>query len=212
MTWPTKIEGSSYSLIWERLYDVAARENGTRPPSDVDHAERLDWPQDKPVPRLSNGEVVALIRGWRRAAARSSVRFTLWYELMIAAYGWRAEGDKFIMPPGSPVDVAKRHAREPYPFELLDLVWAWTMRLAGELDAAQTKIGPLFLDFSWSAYEAGAREAWEQMQRERGLQPKPAPEQPEPEPEPSATPSATGSSWLWLLVAAAFLLGRKRTR
>lgn len=148
------------------------------------------------------------MQAWRRAAARSNVTWPLWYELTIYALGWRQDGDKFAMDPA--------HAREPFPGEMLPLVWSWTARLAEDLDAHGTVVRPLYIDTTRAAYEQTARLAWEQMQEERRRGPGgiPLPDKPPDSPVQPPPPPSIGGGFPWwlLLVVAGVALGRKTRR
>ncbi len=147
------------------------------------------------VPLLSNGEAIAVMAAWRRAAARSTVQWRGWYELTISALGWRNPGDRFVM--------TRANAKAPYPSELLELVWAWTSRLADDLDARGAVVRPLYFDTSWEAYERSARDAWEVMKLERAIPPK-LPTSPILPPE-----TRRGSfPWWAVLIVAGMVLAR----
>ena len=124
---------------------------------------------DEPVgptyfPTLTNGEVVAFAQAWKRAAARSSTpRWPAWYEMVIAALGWSAPGDRFNM--------SEDHAKRAAPAELIEQLWIASDELAVQLDTAHTVVKPLIVDYSRDGYNAAAREAWHVMKTEATMLP-----------------------------------------
>lgn len=184
---PTKLSGATYRAMWNQLRDAAEKANGLEPSADA-----LPWPlQGSFVPRLSNGQALAIVRAWRRAAARSSApSFLAAFEFGIHALGWRDAGDKFVM--------TQAHAKAPYePVDVLAQLWASTAEVAEDLDESGAKVAPLFLDSSWSAYEAGARELWTEMQT--NILP-PIPDKPPPLPFDPPLPTVPKFPW-WILIA-----------
>lgn len=152
-------------------------------------------------PGLSNGQLIALARAWKRAAARSkSPAWPLEYHLVIEALGWHQEGDRFIM--------TEAHAKEPAAPELLAMFWKSVRDLADRLSNDGTKLNPLIVDWSYAGYEAAAREAWTQMQAERASSPA--------APGPIATAPAVKESSGWggavLLIALLLAAGSKKKR
>jgi hypothetical protein len=229
---PKSISGSSYAVMWNRLYTRAMGVNGA-----VEADDRPDnLPAGDTVPRLSNGEAAAVLMAWRRAASRSVVRWTLWYELVIYALGWRKAGDRF--------DDSTAHMKSEYPPEMTPLLWSWTRHLAEQLDGGHTVVRPLYIDTSRSGYEATEREAWDIMKRERAAtgddaEPVDSPDDVDPnvdegylspgdvtppgdildtmpgDPQIQPVPTKTGGFPWWLIAVAAVILvggGKKRRR
>lgn len=108
------------------------------------------------LPKLTNGQVIALATAWKRAAARSKApSFPAWYDIVIAALGWTKPGDRFVM--------TREHAAKVAAPELLVMFWAMTKELAARLDIDGTKRAPLIVSYAWSGYEQAARDAWQTM-------------------------------------------------
>lgn len=142
-------------------------------------------------PNLSNGQLAAVVRAWQRAAARSkSPSWPIAYELTIGALGWDKPGDRFIM--------TKEHAAKPAPPELVELTWQSVDELAKSLALMEAKLAPIPVDWTYPGYEAAARDAWTQMQREAGKTPAP--------PAPAA-PKSSGAGLGILLILLAFAAG-----
>lgn len=166
-------KGANYELLWAQSFSDAIANNGS-----ITIAAASG---DVVVPRLTNGQLVALARAWKNAAARSkSPRWPEWYTLTIAGLGWRAAGDKFVM--------TRDHANATAPTELLELFWAATQQLARQLDQAQTVVRPLNVSYAWEGYEQAARDAWHVMKVERGA--RSAVESPATSPAPAIDPPA----------------------
>lgn len=143
---------AGYAGIAAQMFFDADRNNGTVSVPDAEGAMSY--------PRLTNGQVAALVRGWRRAAARSkSPSWPESYDLLVAALGWRKLGDRFIM--------TREHAAEAAPPELVALFWRSSDALAKRLDDGGTKRAAIPIDWSYQGYEAAAREAWREMQIDR---------------------------------------------
>jgi hypothetical protein len=168
-------------------------------------------------PALSNGEVIALVQAWRRAAARSKTpTWKGWNDLLNVALGWNAPGDRFVM--------TKAHAKAPADPGVVALLWQSTADLATNLDAAGTVYKPLIVDWSYSGYEQAARDAWHQMQHDAGasgglIGPPPSPIPPDPKlpdapiPTPPERRKPKSSSGVgWLLAIALLLLGTRDRR
>lgn len=112
------------------------------------------------LPKLTNGQIIALATAWKRAAARSKApSWPAWFDITVAALGWTKPGDRFVM--------TRAHAAAIAPPELLVMFWAATKELAARLDATGTKRAPLIVSYAWSGYEQAARDAWQTMQREQ---------------------------------------------
>lgn len=146
-------------------------------------------------PRLTWGQLVALAAAWKRAAARSTLRWSGWYDLMKWGLGWSKAGDRFIM--------TKEWANTSADPTSLALFWTQIGTLARDLDNAGTKYAPLYVDWSWAGYEAAARDAWSQMKIER--------EAPASSPDPVLSPGpraeATESSgWGGAILLIALLI------
>jgi hypothetical protein len=188
--------GGGYVGIRSQLYATVEKTNGTI--SDAG----TTWP------KLSNGQVVALVQAWRRAAARSSrPSWPLSSDLLRAALGWRATGDRFVM--------TTQHAASLAAPELLQLFWLSTGELADQLDGVPTVKRPLVVDYSFRGYEAAARQEWSSMQAEAKI---PGPKGPIEVPDPKlpvkpvlpVVPSVGGGGLLLLLLLLAAFATKKR--
>lgn len=198
-------KGANYDLVWAMTFSDAIANNGSITVADPSG--------DRVVPRLTNGQIVALARAWKNAAARSkSPRWPDWYTVTIAALGWRTEGDKFVM--------TREHANAAAPTELIEFFWVATKQLAQQLDQAQTVIRPLNVSWAWEGYEQAARDAWHVMKVERRA--RPTDEQPATSPAPPlespaapakpAESSGWGSGLLLLVLLLAVGASKKKGR
>lgn len=192
----------NYDLAWAQSFSDAMMNNG----GVAVAAEAGSG--DTMLPRLTNGQVVALARAWRNAAARSkSPTWAQWYELTIAGLGWRAEGDRFVM--------TREHANAVAPPELLAYFWASTKALAQQLDATQTVVRPLNVSYAWDQYEQAARDAWHVMKVERRA--RSTADTPATSPAPAISPAAPAkpaesSGWGGGLLLLVLLLAVGATR
>ena len=142
-------------------------------------------------PRLTWGQMLALVQAWKRAAARSTVRWSGWYDLSKWALGWEKEGDRFIM--------TKQWAQTSADPASLNMFWTDTGKLAADLDASGAKIAPLYVDWTWDGYERAARDTWSQMKIEREADPR--------APAPVKAPGTSESSgWGGAVILIALLL------
>lgn len=191
----TKGKEPGYAGIRAELYFDASKANG-----------ELQAIDGAAYPRLSNGQVVALVQAWRRAAARSkNPRWPLGLDLLRAGLGWRKQGDRFVM--------TAKHAATAAPSELVQLFWLSTAELAEQLDVAGTKRAPLIVDYSMAAYGAAAREAWREMQAELKVPGKPGQpwiEVPEEVPIKPVIPRGGGGGLLLLVVLLIVAVGTRR--
>lgn len=182
---------AGYAGIAAELFAIADKVNGKLLATDAEGGIYY--------PRLTWGQMVALIQAWKRAAGRSTVKWRGWYDLTKWALGWAKEGDRFIMD--------KSWAATSADPQSLAMFWIQTDQLANDLDAAGTKIAPLYVDWSWGAYEAAARDAWNQMKIEREA-PKSSPD---PKLEDDATDRGASESSGWgngiLLIALIIAAG-----
>lgn len=197
MALPTTFNAAdrSYEGIEAQVFLAVDKANGNLLAPDADGGIRY--------PRLTWGQMVALAAAWKRAAARSTVRWSGWYNLMKYGLGWSKEGDRFIMTK----EWAKTSA-DPWGAELF---WIETRKLAKDLDAAGTKYAPLYVDWSWEGYEAAARDAWSQMKIER--------EAPASSPDPVLAPTAAdppkaseSSGWGPAVLLIALILAASQAR
>lgn len=196
----TRIKGPDYVSIASALWDDVKRVNGVC----------------GSYPCLSNGEVAAIIQAWRRAAARTSVpTWPGWYELMLHALGWRQPGDRFVNFKG---DEAKAYSQERADPELIELTWKSVAELAGQIDAAKGTVGPLLIDYSYSAYGQAARDTWNEMKRQNPEWISPIPPMPEDPPESPVEPphgpgdGGGGGGWLLIALLIAASLGRSNKK
>ena len=142
-----------YAGIEAQVFLDADRQNG--------NVKVPDGADGEIVPRLTNGQVIAMATAWKRAAARSKApAWPEWYTITIAALGWRNRGDRFVM--------TKDHAQTPADPGLLQFYWRAAKALAERLDASATKHAPLIVSYAWDGYEQAARDAWHTMQIEDG--------------------------------------------
>lgn len=192
MTLPTTYKGSTYVEAWTALRDAAGRENGLEA-----LAEMPDPLTGGFVPRLSNGQAVALVQAWRRAAARGQVTWPVWADLASYALG-RIEGTERF-------DMSQAHARAPLDAAGLALVWSATAELASDLDAGGTIVRPLVVTWTRGTYEQAARDAWETIKRERAEAESaarvPGPLLPPPQPNPDDPPKVPGGGRLVDIIA-----------
>ncbi len=176
MALPSRFTGDSYAAILDRQLAELGTVNGRRPAAELPEPLRGGF-----VPALSNGQAVALIQAWRRAAARGKVRWPLWVDLEAYALGQRSgPEERFIM--------TRAHRRAPLPDEALALLWSSLGRLALDLDDSSTVLRPVDVAWTDAAYEQGARDTWEAI---KGAAPKlPLPKSPAPPPPtmPEAPP------------------------
>jgi len=211
---PEQLVAATYRELWQRLAETALRGRST-----------VDTPQG-PAPPLSNGEAVRVVYGWRYATGRSARPWRGWYALILPALGWVVPGDRF--------KVDGEHKARAYPPDALARLWSETQVLAGELDKAGARVGPLYLPSSHERYLELARVSWEVMKRggtsaaideADGQVIGPIPPPPKPAPLPTLPdkdkvpppplpiqPEGSGGG-LWLLIALGlglFALGRKR--
>lgn len=168
--------GASYAALWDASLADAVKVNG----------------REGDVGKLTNAQLAALVRAWSRCAARSKA--PTWapaYELTIAALGYTAPGDRFVM--------TEAHMKAPAPAALVEYFWRASRELAQRLDADGTKLERLYVDWSTAGYQQAARDAWQRMQVERG-QAATAP----------AAATKTGSGFGLLALLLAFVLGGKK--
>jgi len=190
------ITGTSYVSIALTSWDEVKKANGltAAPVSEPDQTEPIGG-----YPKLSNGEMIALIQAWKRAAARSRIpTWGGWYELTLDALGWHAPGDRF--------KDAQADARAPVDDATVRLFWTSVASLAGQLDAAKTVIRPLYIDWSYAGFEAAAREAWRKMKEEGGS----ASAGPAPASAPEPASESAGSGLLIVLLLAAWATSRRK--
>lgn len=200
MALKTSYKAPNYQLAFAQSFSDAVENNGT--------VAVLDGANERLVPRLTNGQVVALARAWKNAAARSkSPSWPPWYDITIAGLGWKAEGDKFVM--------TKEHANAEAPTELLVYFWSATKALSAQLDQSTTVVRPLNVSYAWDVYQQAARDAWHLMKVERRA--RSTPEQPAVSPAPAISPTAPAkpaesSGWGGGLLLLVLLLAVGATR
>jgi len=156
--------GKTYTAAWQSLRDDLA----TRGLVEAD-GSGVYWP------KLSNGQLAALVMAWRRAAARGSATWPLWRDLADAALGRAPDEPRF--------DMARAHRMRSADPAVVGLLWESTRELAGAMDAAGTVVRPLPVSWTQDSYEQLARDAWEQIKREQAAAGIPAPLLPPPLPE-----------------------------
>jgi hypothetical protein len=83
--WPPFITGTEWTTVWQSAFSAARAKRGAGTAPDGSTM----------VPRITNGEAVALVRAWRDAAG--SARFPLAAQFAGQAYGWNpSKGDRLI--------------------------------------------------------------------------------------------------------------------
>jgi hypothetical protein len=205
MAMPKELAGKSYADMVSSYAGKATATNGTISLPN-DRGELRDYPL------LTNMHALALFQALRRAAqrAKDAVKLSDYdWELAWHALGWRHWGDRFVMTADAP--------KGPYPTDLLGVFWDWAADLVSKLDARGTKVAPVPLLYTRSAYEQAARDAWEAMKR---LAPEPSVIPPDPGVKPppgfddpeKVLPQRPDLSIPWWLLAAAayFILKDKR--
>lgn len=177
---PAALTGDSYDAQRARLAQLVGDANGNVKIGDTYY------------PRISNGQGVAIVQAWRRAAARApqTVARWPWPELLEALLAWDAE---------TGYDVTREHAQAPAPDDVTEWLWSSVFDLAKRLDGGGTVVRSTPIDYSWSAYEQAHRDAYEQRVRDSGVRPASAP----------ATKPGGAFPW-WLLAAGLLLFSRKR--
>lgn len=165
---------------------------------DVDKAngKQLDPAVGEFYPRLTWGQLVALTQAWKRASARSTVRWPAWYDLTKWGLGWAKEGDRFLMD--------KERAKATADPATCGLFWREIEKLAETIDASGAKRAPLYVDWTWAGYEAAARDAWHQMKIEREGNSSP--------PLAPTESSGWGDAVLWIVLLIAAGMAAKKER
>ena len=132
---PEQLTAATYRELWKRLAAAAPRGRTIVPTGEG------------PAPPLTNGEAARVLWGWRYATARSSKPWRAWYALALPALGWAKAGDKFKTDATDP-----KHRAAPYSIVALPRLWSETLALAGQLDDAGARVGPLYLPSSHERY------------------------------------------------------------
>lgn len=187
MALPSTFKGNTYVATWEAMRDAVGKANGL-----AAMAEMPDPLTGGFLPRLSNGQAVALVQAWRRAAARGRVTWPVWADLTSYALG-RVEGtERFNM--------SQAHAAAPLDDAGLAMVWSATAELASELDDDATLVRPVPVAWTRATYEQAARDAWEVIKHEHARDASeaavPAPLLPPPQPDPDDPPKVPGGGRL----------------
>lgn len=187
MALPTSYSGGTYVAAWTALRDAVGKANGLAALAEMPEPLTGGF-----VPRLSNGQAVALVQAWRRAAARGQVTWPVWADLASYALG-RIEGTERF-------DMTQNHARAPLDPAGLALVWSATAELASDLDAAGTIVRPVVVSWTRATYQQAARDAWESIKHERAQEESaarvPGPLLPPPQPDPDEPPKVPGGDTL----------------
>lgn len=147
---PREVHGATYDAARVALVNAADRVNGRAVVDDPDGTRN--------VPRLANGHAMAIFQALRRAGARAKRAVVIpeaRWQLAWFAYGWESWGDRFA--------VSKVDAMAPYDENMLPDFWDFVEDFCLDLDAQDTVVRPLYLDTSYTAYQQGARDAWEAM-------------------------------------------------
>jgi hypothetical protein len=190
---PKSVTGASYDAMRVKLVMAADAANG--------RFEDEDAEGPLIVPRLSNAHAVAIWQALRRAGARAPAPIVLAGErwsLEWFAYGWESLGDRFV--------VTREQAAKPYPEDALVLFWDFVRELCTNLDAQHTVVRALPLDYSFAAFEQGARDGWEAMkvfQANLKVPTVPGREPVEVNPPTVNPPTDSGAGWGWLLILLA---------
>jgi hypothetical protein len=191
--------GTDYAQIAARMFMDADRVNG-----------RVLVPDPQGgvyYPRLTNAQVAAIVRAWKRAAARSSApSWPVAYDLTIEALGWQKAGDRFDMS-----DAHMRAAADP---TLLAYMWESIDRLGKDLDGSRTKLAPVIVDWSKEGYEQAARDAWQDMQAHGSANNPIPPKKPPAAPAvqvKAPPPSSAGGMGALLVLIALYLMTKRRS-
>lgn len=172
-------------------------------------------------PRLSNAQALAILQALRGQLnafkIKPSTKWSLWY----AALGYRTRGDKF--------NVSIAHGAAPAPDDVIAGVWEFLEDAAKRLDyVGAPKM--LVLNFTYSAFEKSARDAYAALVAQRksddaakaktklpvppGIDPPDvAPPQPPddvPLPVVPSLPSSDGTAAIVVLLLIAIALRKKR--
>lgn len=191
----TTYGGKSYPEIALLLESEVQSANG-------ETASGVTHPDEEPYPALSNGELIALVQAWKRAAARSkSPTWKGWFDLVLDALGWAQPGDRFIM--------TREHAKEPADPSVVAMFWESLTELTTQLDRAGTVVKPLIVDWSYAGYEQAARDAWRKM-KEDGIATAAPPI--DDSAAPAAESGGGGGGWLLLAILAAALATKKQRK
>lgn len=187
MALPTTFTGPTYVAQWEALRDAVGKANGLAALAELPEPLSGGF-----VPRMSNGQAVAIVQAWRRAAARGQVTWPVWADVVSYALG-RIEGTERF-------DMTQAHAQAPLDSAGLALVWSATAELASELDGAGTIVRPLPVAWTRATYQQAARDAWEVIKHERARDASeariPGPLLPPPQPDPDEPPKVPGGDTL----------------
>ena len=176
---PTRYAGDSYAAILDAQITALGKANGVRPLPEMPAPLRGGF-----VPQLSNGQAVALIQSWRRAAARGRVTWPLWVDLEAYALGQRQSIDERF-------DMSRAFRQSAMPDEGLALLWASIAQLAVDLDDSSTVLRPVDVAWTDAAYEQGARDTWEAIKDHARKVPVPTPPR-APVPEVPKPPPGSG--------------------
>jgi hypothetical protein len=174
---------------------------------------------DRDLPRLTNGDCLALLGTLRDAASRAGAPAPWWPEGHYAALGYETEGDKFRLD--------RDWIDAPAADELQEATVNALSSTASDLDARGVPDAlELRLDTRPARIRHLANVAWDQLQRDRRGMPRPQPlpvpslpvapglptppvTVPIPAPVLPQLPGAGGVGVLLIIFAAAYLLSRK---
>jgi len=163
-------------------------------------------------PRLSNAQALALLQAWRGQLAPRKLDPTTQWSLWYGALGYAKPGDKF--------DVHIAHGSAAAPDDVIAGAWEFVAGAAQRLDYTGASPKLLVLNFTYTAYEKAANDAYAALQRSRRKpKAKPAPSPTTtPDDVPVSTPEAApevstpdrGTALLVVLVVIAIALRSKR--
>jgi hypothetical protein len=128
VAWPPFVTASKWATVWQNLVDRANRVRGKFKAPWVDPATGetdMVWSA-----RLTNGDAVRLIMGWREAIGdntRQKAIWPLWPQFAGVAYGWDPKQPERLK-------VTKAQEQAPYPTEMLAELWDALYRVALDLD------------------------------------------------------------------------------
>lgn len=144
--------GQTYAATWAAMRADVARTRGAVAQPEADGSSSY-------LPRLTNGQLAALVLAWRRAAARGNVSWPVWADLANAALGRSETEPRF--------DMSRARRQATADDAALELFWTATAELASRLDDAGTVVRPVPVQWTQDSYEQLARDAWETIKRER---------------------------------------------
>lgn len=151
---PSTFAGDSWAQLKAQLFYAVDTATGRVLVSDAQGGEYL--------PDLTNGQAMALLQAWRKTlrAWKQPMPGALWPALWYLVLGYQVAGDKF--------DVSIARAQLKAEPAVVAGVWAFIDYATEQLDRTPAaKPRTLGIDFSYSAWDRAARDAYEQLKLER---------------------------------------------